>query len=87
MPLIAIPTKAEQRYLELCMECWNSTNDVQFNEKCIKEHAYADAIKDICGLDVWGFIVRAADMQFPEGIDACCGIPFNPKYKESPDVP
>jgi hypothetical protein len=79
MPLISIPVKASETYLKMCMNCYRAKNRYVFEVECVRAHSYAEAIKDICGIDVWGEIVRAADMQLPDGVEACCGIPFNPE--------
>ena len=64
----------------MCHDAWNCVGTKeQFERLCRDAHIYADCIKDICGLDVWGEIIRRADMSFPEDVSCCCGIPFEPK--------
>ena len=82
--LISIPTKALENYISRCHEAWETESVPDFDRKCYEAHAYADCIKDICGLAVWGEVVRNADMSFPEGVECCCGVPFNPKKGEVP---
>jgi hypothetical protein len=79
VPLISIPTKAKDEYIRLCHDAWTVDTARNFELKCSLAHGYADAIKDICGLDVWGCIIQEADMSFPEDVGVCCGIPLEPK--------
>jgi hypothetical protein len=77
MPFIQIPTKAHDKYIELCQNVKDSTTESQFNENRIKAQTYSKAIDDICGISVWGSIIRDADTEIgSDDCPTCCGIPI-----------
>lgn len=80
MPFILVPTIAKEKYIKLCHEVYEAKTKDSFMVKTVKAAAYSDAIKDICGIDVWGEIVMEADRSFSQVVDTCAGIPltFNP---------
>lgn len=75
--IISIPIKAKENYIKLCQKTKDSKTEDEFKRNSVKAKSYSDAIKDICGLSVWGEIVREADMQIGnEYYPVCCGVPL-----------
>jgi hypothetical protein len=75
--IISIPTKAKENFIQMCVDAKNATNEKEFNYLCNKARGYSAAINDICGLSVWGEIIRCADMEVgSETYPTCAGIPM-----------
>lgn len=73
MPLISIPAKAKNRYLEMCKK-YNSEKDPKIRERInIEAQGYKEAIKDICGDLTLGSILIDADLELPKDNRPACG--------------
>lgn len=77
--ILSIPTKAQEEFISLCHEAYHQPSRGLFELFTRKAEGYSQAIKDICGIDVWGEIVMEADRSFPDGVDTCAGIPMFPQ--------
>lgn len=75
--MISIPTKARDNFISLCKEAKEALTEIEFNKACDEARSYSNCIKDICGISVWGSIIREADMEVgAEDYPVCCGVPM-----------
>lgn len=74
--ILSIPTTACDTYIKQCHRVLEAKTEKEFNEASIAAQAYSGAIKDICGLAVWGEIVCQADLSFPDTVAVCAGVPM-----------
>jgi hypothetical protein len=81
MPFISIPTKARDRYIELCHRARDAKTEQEYKRYCTAAQYYGDAIQDLCGSTVAGYIFMEADLTYPENAEVCVGIPLFYKDK------
>lgn len=73
MPLISVPRKPKERYLELCLAVKNATTYAEYKHAETKAKVCSDLIQDFWP-DAWFLIISEADAQAEE--NACCGIVY-----------
>lgn len=79
--IISIPTKAKDKYIQMCHDAFDAPTYDIFYTLSEQLKGYGDAIKDICGINVFSEIGMEADRSFLDGVDTCAGVPLT--YKKA----
>lgn len=81
--IISIPTKAKNRFIELCQITKDADSETTFIKYHHKADSYSEAIKDILGTSVWYSIVSDADREVgSDDCPTCAGVPIYWKHSE-----
>jgi hypothetical protein len=73
MPLVAVPTKPKQRYLDFCLAAKNAETWDAYCAANLKARICSDLINDFWP-EAWFLIISEADELVGE--PACCGIVY-----------
>lgn len=79
--------KAEKEFTRRCKAVLTAKSQMEYYILAAEARSYGQAIKDICGGNIWLDIIELAVYALPEGTNTIAGIPTQYNFKPETAMP